>query len=64
MTTSGGAGDFTMECDYCSDIFESIEYDFHVFIGEARKEGWYIRKSNGFWYHKCPDCVEKGVPWS
>jgi hypothetical protein len=50
-------GKIIMECDECTETKEGDGIDFHVFIEEAKKEGWAVSKILQEWQHICPGCL-------
>ena len=45
-----------IECDNCSNYYDSDSHDFSDAIAEIKELGWYIRKKDGVWEHFCPTC--------
>lgn len=54
-------GDYTIQCDFCSDFYDTIENEPESAWKEAQSSGW-VRKYDASSYcytHYCPDCWEK-----
>lgn len=54
-------GDYTIECDSCSDFVDTVEGEAEAAWKEAASEGWHrVYDSDSYCYtHYCPDCWSK-----
>lgn len=45
------------ECDDCGLSEYGGTLEFKEFVQQLKDTGWKIRKEDGQWLHRCPDCV-------
>jgi hypothetical protein len=49
-------GELVFHCDECQEFFESNEGEFSVAWGNAKRDGWTVRKIGNDWHHTCQEC--------
>lgn len=51
-----GGGTYVVECDFCSNYFDTEEHDWVEAIRRLKDAGWKITKKNDEWLHQCDAC--------
>jgi hypothetical protein len=60
MSVYLNSGNWTAECDLCSDVHDLGLYasdGFGMAISQMRDDGWEIRRKHDEWEHVCPECA-------
>lgn len=47
---------FFVNCDFCSESFDTDEEEFMAAVNAMKKDGWKVFKEKNEWQHKCPSC--------
>lgn len=49
-------GDVIFMCDECGEVMDSGTSDFDSALNLLKRERWQIKKIEGEWEHRCPNC--------
>lgn len=64
MTSHTSKGRFEITCDgpRCHEFVEGRAGDFGEVWGEAKREGWTVKRERELWLHYCPSCSRPPKP--